>query len=119
MTTSTKTCAHEFQGSSKCVRCGVRLRCACGQLVREDNFAAHLKTCEVAGRKTRRESLVSLRGRAGMSQEDLAEKAGITSITIYRLENGIGVPSLSTALRIAAALSAALGETVMVEDVME
>jgi hypothetical protein len=36
---------HTWRGGSVCVRCGERLRCYCGQFVREDELDVHLETC--------------------------------------------------------------------------
>lgn len=36
---------HTWRGTSLCVYCGIRLRCECGQFVREDGFDAHYKRC--------------------------------------------------------------------------
>jgi putative transcriptional regulator len=42
-----------------------------------------------------------LRARAGLTQEQLAEKVGVTRVTINCLENGVYAPSLELALRLA------------------
>jgi len=37
---------HLWKGGGSCVRCGVKLRCYCGQFVREDDLLRHLdKSC--------------------------------------------------------------------------
>ena len=36
---------HRWLGSSICTACGERLRCGCGQFVREDSFDEHFKRC--------------------------------------------------------------------------
>lgn len=36
---------HTWRGGSACTRCDARLRCVCGQYVREDN-PAHYDTCK-------------------------------------------------------------------------
>lgn len=41
-----------------------------------------------------------LRAAAGLTQEELAEKAGVTRVTINCLENGVYAPSLELALRL-------------------
>lgn len=42
-----------------------------------------------------------LRNAAGLTQEELAGKAGVTRVTINCLENGVYAPSLELALRLA------------------
>lgn len=42
-----------------------------------------------------------LRTAAGLTQEELAGKAGVTRVTINCLENGVYAPSLELALRLA------------------
>ena len=42
-----------------------------------------------------------LRGRAGLTQEGLAGKVGVTRVTINCLENGVYLPSLELALKLA------------------
>lgn len=44
------------------------------------------------------------RNELALSQEDVAEMTGVTTKTIYLLENGKGNPSLSTLQKIAAVL---------------
>ncbi len=36
---------HLWRGEGACVQCGERLRCICGQFVREDSIDAHLEHC--------------------------------------------------------------------------
>jgi DNA-binding XRE family transcriptional regulator len=119
---TTKTCpkgGHDFQGGGSCVRCGYHYRCTCGALIRQDSLKEHLKfACDEEARMTRRLSLVDLREKASLTQQELADRAKVNVITIYRLENARGIPSLPTCLRIAEVLSEAIGDTVLVEDVM-
>lgn len=42
-----------------------------------------------------------LRTRAGLTQEKLAEKVGVTRVTINCLENGVYLPSIELALKLA------------------
>lgn len=42
-----------------------------------------------------------LRARAALTQEALAEKVGVTRVTINCLENGVYLPSIELALRLA------------------
>jgi len=42
-----------------------------------------------------------LRARAGLTQEELAAKVGVTRVTINCLENGVYLPSLELALKLA------------------
>jgi putative transcriptional regulator len=42
-----------------------------------------------------------LRAAAGLTQEELAGKAGVTRVTINCLENGVYLPSIELALRLA------------------
>jgi transcriptional regulator with XRE-family HTH domain len=56
------------------------------------------------------EKLKALRGRAGLTQTDLAEKAGLAKQTVSHLEAGIRRPGLSTAQRLARALNVPLAE---------
>jgi len=52
--------------------------------------------------------IVELRKAAGLTQEQLAEKVGVTPVTISRLERGVTVPSLATLARIGEALQAGM-----------
>lgn len=36
---------HSWRGGGVCVRCGVQLRCSCGQFVREDGIEQHIEAC--------------------------------------------------------------------------
>jgi putative transcriptional regulator len=42
-----------------------------------------------------------LRAGVGLTQEELADKAGVTRVTINCLENGVYLPSIELALRLA------------------
>jgi transcriptional regulator with XRE-family HTH domain len=52
--------------------------------------------------------LATARRRAGLSQQQLAERAGIRKLTVLRIENGTSRPSVDVAL----ALSRELGQSV-------
>jgi transcriptional regulator with XRE-family HTH domain len=67
----------------------------------------------VAGRKSREgrdaarvfgENVARLRGKAGLSQEELAYRSSIHQSTIYLLENGKREPRLLTIVKVAGAL---------------
>ena len=51
------------------------------------------------------------RARAGLTQAELAERAGVRTETICRIERGRHTPSLATVQRIDRALRAALGDS--------
>lgn len=53
-----------------------------------------------------------LRKALGLTQKELAEKAGITHAAINRYENGLRVPSVNIAIRIAHALGCTVEELV-------
>ena len=57
-------------------------------------------------------SLRRLRLEAGLSQESLAERAGVTSQTIYELERGLRRARPSTMRKIAQALGVSIPEVV-------
>jgi len=38
---------HYWHGSSQCSLCGARLRCECGQYMREDGIEEHMAVCRV------------------------------------------------------------------------
>jgi putative transcriptional regulator len=59
-------------------------------------------------RKAQGAPLAAARHRAGLSQPQLAELAGVQKLTVLRIENGQARPSVDVAL----ALSRALGESV-------
>lgn len=42
-----------------------------------------------------------LRSRAGLTQEELADKVGVTRVTINCLERGVYLPSIELALKLA------------------
>ncbi|OGS01786.1 MAG: transcriptional regulator [Elusimicrobia bacterium RBG_16_66_12] len=46
-------------------------------------------------------SVRELRTHAGLTQEDLAEKVGVTRVTINCLERGVYLPSLALAIKLA------------------
>jgi transcriptional regulator with XRE-family HTH domain len=52
--------------------------------------------------------IVEFRRAAGLTQEQLAEKVGVTPVTISRLERGVTVPSLATLSKIGEALNAGM-----------
>jgi transcriptional regulator with XRE-family HTH domain len=54
--------------------------------------------------------LRELRQRAGLSQEQLAVKVGVTASTIYKLESGRSKPSYDTLLRLSKALGVEISE---------
>lgn len=49
-------------------------------------------------------ALKTLRGEAGLTQGELAERVGVTRKTINTVENGVFVPSTVLALKLARAL---------------
>ncbi|MGH2854000.1 MAG: helix-turn-helix domain-containing protein [Solirubrobacteraceae bacterium] len=51
-----------------------------------------------------------LREERGVTQEDLAHEAGVTTGTLSKIERGLANPSWTTVERIARALSVSLGE---------
>ena len=53
-------------------------------------------------------SLVRARKEAGLTQEELSKKTGISQADISRLENGTGNPSLALLKRIAEAMNSEL-----------
>ncbi len=61
--------------------------------------------CVKLGRRIR-----SLRTAQGVYQADLAEKAGISRITLSRIENGKLEPGFRTVVRLAKALGMSLAE---------
>jgi len=67
-------------------------------------------TSEIRGRATpglnRRfaENLISLRGRAGLSQERTAERAGLHQTELSLLERGLRLPRLDTIVKLAGAI---------------
>ena len=64
------------------------------------------------------EKLKNLRISAGLTQEELARKCGITKQNISRYENSKREPNIRTAKIIADALNVALEDLVPVEDVL-
>jgi len=59
---------------------------------------------EVFGKRLR-----ELRQKSGVTQHDLAQAAGLTDAYVSNMENGFAVPSLTTVLRLAVALSHGAG----------
>lgn len=51
-----------------------------------------------------------LRIDAGLSQEQLAQRSGVTHVTVYRLERGLNAPNMKTARGVAHALGVSLEE---------
>ncbi len=68
----------------------------------DTQFADWIK--DVRAAKDRARSLRQLRLERGMSQKELAAKAGVDTKTINRIENGRHVPTLANAGRICRAL---------------
>lgn len=62
--------------------------------------------------------LERLRAEAGLSQEQLAVKAGITRDTVSRIENRRSEPRLGNLFRLAKALSEILGRPVDYTDLL-
>jgi transcriptional regulator with XRE-family HTH domain len=56
--------------------------------------------------------LRELRGRAGLTQAALAEKAGLKRLAVARMETGVSVPSWPSAVALAAALGVSVQEFV-------
>lgn len=57
--------------------------------------------------------IVRIRGRKGMTQKELAERAGVTESRLCRWERGCHLPSLPQLLAIARALDTGLDELVL------
>jgi transcriptional regulator with XRE-family HTH domain len=62
------------------------------------------------------EAVRRLRREAGMSQEQLAERAGTDLTQIGGIERGVRNPSYTTMLRLAAALETTVGELASLAD---
>lgn len=62
------------------------------------------------------EKIKELRRKSGMSQEELAEKTGLSLRTIQRIENMESVPNGDTLKKLAAALGVSPGEIFLRED---
>lgn len=60
-------------------------------------------------------SIAKMREQKGMTQAELAERAGIKPNTLSEIENGIKLTSLTTALRIAEALECSVSDIFMLE----
>ncbi|MFN0049872.1 MAG: helix-turn-helix transcriptional regulator [Cytophagales bacterium] len=56
------------------------------------------------------------RGRLGISQEELAEKVGVSRQTIYAIEVGKFVPSCVLALKLATILNQKIDQIFILED---
>ena len=59
---------------------------------------------ECRNRSTPLPALRRLRQETGLSQRDLAKQAGVSSGTVYRLENGLGGAYPTTVLKLSSAL---------------
>lgn len=62
---------------------------------------------------TTAEMIRVFRHRRGWTQRDLAEAAGVTQATIFRLERGSTNPNINTLRKVAAALEVPLSEILM------
>ena len=60
--------------------------------------------------------LVLLRQRAGFSQEELAERAGLHAVAITYIETGKRIPKLNTLYRLVTGLGISIEELVRCED---
>jgi len=58
-------------------------------------------TLSVERRRALASRLRSARGRAGLTQEQLADRAGVTTEHLQRLERGVGNPTLATVYALA------------------
>ncbi len=61
-------------------------------------------------------NLKVLRAKHGLSQETLAEKVGVTRVTINNIENGKWAPSAALALRIARVFGEPFEQTFWLEE---
>lgn len=61
-------------------------------------------------------NLKVLRAKHGLSQEALAEKVGVTRVTINNIENGKWAPSAALALRISRVLGESFEQTFWLEE---
>ena len=82
------------------------------QLARDPEYARAIAETNFAQGVA--DAIVEARIRAGLSQGDLAQRAGTTQARISELERGIGNPTLDTVARVMAALgiAAALAPTI-------
>ncbi len=55
-------------------------------------------------------TIVSLRKAAGLTQQQLADKIGVTNVTISHVENAASMPSLTALAEIADALDVTVGD---------
>ncbi|MET4685379.1 helix-turn-helix transcriptional regulator [Brevundimonas faecalis] len=60
--------------------------------------------------------LKAVRTAAGLTQQELADRAGLSRKTVNTVENGVFTPSVLVALTLAQALDVALGELFALED---
>ena len=60
--------------------------------------------------------LAEHRTEAGLAQDDLAQKAGVRSTTISRVERGVSLPSFPVAQALARVLSEELSRPIAMED---
>ena len=63
-----------------------------------------------------RNGLREARARLGLTQAALAERVGVTRKTVNTVENGVFVPSVVLALRLARALGTAVDTLFVLED---
>jgi transcriptional regulator with XRE-family HTH domain len=85
------------------------------ELARDPEYAKAI--AEIAYAQRVADSVVAERIRVGLTQEELAARAGTTQARISEIEHGIGNPTLDTVTRVMAALRAAtpgLNATVVV-----
>lgn len=76
------------------------------QLVRDPEYAKAIAEIDYAQRVA--DAIVAERIRVGLTQEELADRAGTTQARISEIERGVGNPTLDTVERILAALRAAV-----------
>lgn len=72
-------------------------------------------TSLIVGRVTTAERIKQARLRAGLTQEQLAQRVGVASITASRWERGVNEPYAHQFVRIAEATGSAVGELHAVE----
>lgn len=65
--------------------------------------------------KLNTEALRALRETSGDTQGSLAERAGISEVAYWRIENGIAVPRAKTIVKLAEALSVPVGAITQAE----
>jgi transcriptional regulator with XRE-family HTH domain len=64
-------------------------------------------------------TLAGLREKAGLTQDQLSKKAGVSIDTLRRWEQGRNLPRADDALRLAKGLGVSLDELVLSEDVID